>query len=156
TAKYVQEVQETKGLRLVLKRPSHRAGWIYRRAVQIPSHAVTKKLLGRDLEPTASATVPATALVAGLMISQYHYTYDRALERKITLELHDNAEAYEHLIDSDYRFHAISAALARGEIDNTEALQEAFLIKLAYDNYYRYRADHEADGTDPEKYLNQI
>jgi hypothetical protein len=129
---YVREVKETRGLRLVIKNSPPGSWWKYRRP-----------------------TIPAATVIAVLAMSVYHQTYDRALEDKIVFEIRRNADAYDHLIRSDFRFHSIAQRLARGEIDRDQARQMAFLTQLAYKNYYEYRSAHEQDGPAPKTYLGQ-
>ncbi|MNT16949.1 hypothetical protein D3C72_1520760 [compost metagenome] len=73
--------------------------------------------------------------------------YQNRLDAHVRHEISSNAQAYEHSIQTDYRYNKIKQALNKGEITHEEAQREAYLISLSYSSYFEYRASNKEAPT---------
>lgn len=155
---HAREVRESNGVRLIIKDAEPPRGRIYRHFVQRPSWAISQAVLGRRVEPTNWITVPAALALGMLTWGGYAGAYNYELRHKIEHSIEVDAPEYDKLIASDFRYHAVKEDLENGLITKEQARQGAYELRLAYRNYYDYRAKHLREDGDLKSqmwYLNQ-
>lgn len=115
--------------------------------------AKVSKLLGRPKQPTLLTDMVIGAVAYGAA-DKY---FQRRVKEKFDENLKQEAAMYDLLIESDYRFDSIRDALAANRISREAARQEAYLLYLAYSEYFKYmqeQVDRDGPQVSKEKLLN--
>lgn len=112
---------------------------LYYTSMKKPIGFLSQRLSGTKFEPAFFFKFPVTlALSIGLYISADH-AYQVELQNHVNDEISVHADQYEQLIQSDFRYRKIKAALDSGSISKDDANTEAYMISMAYTQYFQYR-----------------
>ena len=112
---------------------------IYNVTFRQPVIYLSRNLTGTEFEPAFFFKFPP---VLALSISAYigaDLAYQAELERHIEDEISQHSAQYDNMIRSDFRYRRIKQSLKNGEITQEEARREAYMIGLAYAQYFQYR-----------------
>lgn len=112
---------------------------VYNRAVRNPIRSVSQRYLGRQKDLTALVHFPLVIMLSMLAYAQVDAVYSGALHNQVEAQISTYANEYDSAIQSDFRFNRVKQLLVTGKITKEDARREAYLISLAYTQYYKYR-----------------
>jgi hypothetical protein len=112
---------------------------LYNVTVKKPTVYLTSKLTNRKKEPAFFIKIPAIIAMSLSVYIPADMVYQNRLDAHVQSEIASNAAAYDHAIQSDYRYNKIKTSLKNGEITKEAAEHEAYLMSLAYSSYFEYR-----------------
>lgn len=103
--------------------------FFYQTGVERPVRFLFKRIQNEDMRPTL--------LTAMLMTAIYTTPFTLALDSALETRSQQNATQIEFLIDHDYRFQTILELRSSKQITRSEAAQAAFLLKMAWEEYWQ-------------------
>ncbi|MBK7845036.1 MAG: hypothetical protein IPJ71_15355 [Bdellovibrionales bacterium] len=103
--------------------------FFYRTGVELPVQSLFKRLRNENMRPTL--------VTAMLMTAIYTTPITLALDSALESRSQQNTTQIETLIEHDYRFQSILDLRRSGQINRSEAAQAAFLLKMAWEEYWQ-------------------
>lgn len=120
---------------------------LYNVTMQKPVGYLTRKLGGTKFEPAFFFKFPVVlALSIGVYLGA-DAVYQSKLQGHINTEITNHSIQYEKIISSDFRYNKIRVALEKGEISQEESQREAYMISLAYSQYFQFRDSQSKQPT---------
>ncbi len=123
-----------------------------------PIRVLTRKFLNREQEPSLLARI-SIGIVASIAASiGFEKLYLSARLEKTQQQIGENAEAFDALIENDFRYRSIKRDLASGEISQAEARHQAYLVSLGLSSYFEHRRSSMGTGAleDEVKLINHL
>ncbi|MCE3011171.1 MAG: hypothetical protein LW875_11230, partial [Proteobacteria bacterium] len=112
---------------------------LYNLTFKMPVEYVTARYGNKKMEPAFFFKFP---VVMALSIGVYFgadAVYQNRLQSHVNYEIAQHSVEYDKAIQSDFRYQKIKLAVEKGEMSLDEAHREAYLISLAYSQYFQFR-----------------
>ncbi len=120
---------------------------IYNITMRRPVGFLTRRIFGTQYEPAFFFKFPVTiALSIGIFLG-VDAAYQSKLQNHIQLEITTHAVEYNQAIQSDYRYNNLRVAVEKGELTLEDAQREAYLISLAYSQYFQHLGSQSGKPT---------
>jgi hypothetical protein len=103
--------------------------FFYQTGVERPVRSLFKRIKNENMRPTL--------LTAMLMTAIYTTPITLALDSALETRSQQNTTQIELLIENDYRFQSILELRRSEQINRSEAAQAAFLLKMAWEEYWQ-------------------
>lgn len=116
---------------------------LYNLTFRMPIEYFTSKFFNRKLEPAFFLKIPVILALSFSMSHQLDVVYQNQLENHLKTEISDHSKEYDKIIQSDYRYRKIKNAIQSGQMTRDQAYREAYLISLAYSQYFKYRDSNQ-------------
>ena len=117
---------------------------IYHLALKEPVEYLSEKFGSQKMGPAFFLHFPVILTTGIAIFWQLDALYQERLQAHIDDEIARYAIEYDKLIQTDFRYHKIKKLLVQGTLSVEEAQKEAYLIGLAYAQYFEF-----LNNTDP-------
>lgn len=131
-------------------------GWFGRYASEIVQSRGARLLVKKNRNGKRRPTLPAVFVAGSIVWQGVDAASDRIYNAEIESQVAANAEIYDRMIDSDFRFHEIKEDLTAGRVAPKDARLRTYWLKTAIDKYYEYRDQHAEEPKTAENELRYI